>query len=155
MRFIFDLDHTSICASHRGAFDSAGNGCLRCWKQLSTPENIAKDKLLPLGEQWRWLLRKGATIVVCTSRMMQAADYDMLRAHGLGWHYMLSRTDDGEPTPQMKKRLLGTLPGGWSQVCRSSVMFDDDVNVIQYLTAHGLRVHNALTLNDWLQEPIA
>lgn len=148
MHFIFDLDHTTICATHRGAFDSNGNGCLYCWRRLSTPENIAKDKLLPLGEQWRLLLRKGATITVCTSREMQQADFDMLRGHGLGWHYMLSR-DSSEPAPLMKKRLLSET-FDWDTLCKTAVMYDDDLGVIEHLTNHGLMVHNATILNERL-----
>jgi hypothetical protein len=151
MRFIFDLDHTTIDASHRGAFDSQGRGCLETWKRLSTPENIAKDRTLPLADQWRRLLRKGATITVCTSRMMTEADFAMLRSHGLHWHEMLSRQYDDEPTAEMKRRLLGELSGGWDAVRSNSVMFDDDKSVIDLLTRDGLRVYDAVSVNDWLR----
>jgi hypothetical protein len=151
MRFIFDLDHTAICANHRGAFDSNGNGCLETWIANSTPENIAKDSLLPLAAEWQKLLRKGAHIIVCTSRVMGAADFKFLRDNGLHYHTMLHRPATGYAgtTAQMKRDLLGSL--GWAGLCKNAVMFDDDQSVIDHLSAQGLKVKDAKKVNDFLQ----
>lgn len=152
MQFIFDLDHTTIDASHRGALDRYGRGDLDKWVALSTPENIAKDKALPLANEWRKLLRKGVTVVICTSRVISHHDTRMLRGHGLGWHRMLSRPEgDMRPAYKLKRELLSTLPGGWRQVCRTSVMYDDDFSVIRNLTRDGLKVYDAVSLNEWLK----
>lgn len=150
MRFIFDLDHTAIDATHRGAFDSKGDGCLDTWIANSTPENIARDSLLPLANEWRKLLRKGAEIIVCTSRVMSSADLKFLRDNGLHYHRMLSRPATGYDgsTAQMKHDLLSSL--GWSGLCKNAVMFDDDQTVIKHLTAKGLRVKDARKINAFL-----
>lgn len=147
MLFIFDLDHSTIDASHRGALDSNGRGCLETWRALSTPENIAKDRTLPLAGEWRKLLAKGAPVAVCTSRVMTPADYDMLAGHGLEWDYMLSRPHGSDlPAATLKRELIAER-FGWEWATRNAVLFDDDISVIEGLTAQGLRVYNATSFN--------
>jgi len=151
MLFIFDLDHTTIDASHRGALDSNGKGCLEKWRALSTPENIRKDRTLPLADQWRRLLAKGAPVAVCTSRVMSPADFEMLAGHGLEWHYMLSRPHGSDlPAATLKRELIAER-FGWEWATKNAVLFDDDLSVIERLTAQGLRVYNATPLNETLK----
>ena len=49
MRFIYDLDHTVIDSSHRAATLPNGSIDLDHWREHSTPELIARDRLLPLA----------------------------------------------------------------------------------------------------------
>ena len=69
-RFIFDLDHTVIDSSHRQATRPDGSLDLDHWRENSTPAMIEADSLLPLANEWRKAHRKGASIVVCTARVM-------------------------------------------------------------------------------------
>ena len=150
MLFLFDLDHTTICAKHRGAFDSHGRGCLDTWRKLSTPENIAKDKALPLADEWRKILRKGATVGIVTSRVISDADVSMLRGHGLGWHYMLSRPDGCNDGAALLKFRLISKAFGWDWACKNAALYDDDRTVIEGLTALGLTVYDSISINERL-----
>ena len=67
MRFIFDLDMTTVDSSHRQHFIN-GKLDLPRWKRDSIPANIMRDSLLPLARHWRSAFRAGAEIVVCTAR---------------------------------------------------------------------------------------
>ena len=88
MRFIYDLDHTVIDSTHRAATLPNGSLDLAHWREHSTPELIAKDKLLPLAGHWKIQRARGAEIVVCTARVMGDADYQYLADHGLIWDGM-------------------------------------------------------------------
>ena len=106
MRFIFDLDMTTVDSSHRQHY-VGGVLDLPRWKRDSTPANIMRDSLLPLARHWRSAFRAGAEIVVCTAREMTPADYEFLRAHGLHYHAILSRpTGDSSPDGALKERLI-------------------------------------------------
>jgi len=101
MRFIYDLDHTVIDSSHRQLTLADGSLDLDHWIENNTPEKIARDRLLPLARHWRAQRERGCEIVVCTARVMGAADYEYLRANNLEWDACLSRplgntTPDGE-----------------------------------------------------------
>ena len=71
MLYFFDLDGTTVDSAHR-----LGRGSLESWKRNNTPENIAKDGLLPLAELVRLgnEKRPNDMTVVCTSRVMGVAD---------------------------------------------------------------------------------
>ena len=152
MRFIYDLDHTVIDSSHRQATLPNGDLDLDHWREHSTPALIARDRLLPLAQHWKTQRERGAEIVVCTARVMGAADYEYLRVNGLEWDAMLSRRE-GDTTSDaiLKERALrnyaATKTYSWRRFCMFSVMIDDNKNVISHLTARGLRVYNALEIN--------
>ena len=81
MHFIFDLDHTVIDSSHRQITRPDGSLDLAAWIKNNTRANIMRDTLLPLAAQWRLADKKGATIVICTARVMGAHDFDFLASH--------------------------------------------------------------------------
>lgn len=156
MRFIFDLDHTVIDSSHRAATRADGSLDLNHWRENSTPAMIARDSLLPLAAEWKKAQRKGATIIVCTARVMGPADYHFLSSHGLFAETIISRAE-GDTTPDdlLKlrglKRYCARAGISWRRFCASAVMFDDNQNVIKTLTANGLQCHNALEINETLR----
>jgi len=43
-----------------------------------------------------------------------------------------------------------TIGKSWRNFCAFSIMFDDNKNVIQGLTSRGLRVYNAISINERL-----
>jgi len=152
MRFIYDLDHTVIDSSHRQLTLADGSLDLDHWIENNTPEKIARDRLLPLARHWRAQRERGAEIVICTARVMGAADYEFLRANGLEWDACLSRplgnTDpDGELKFALLQNYARAKTHSWARFCKFSLMIDDNKNVIAYLTARGLRVYNALEIN--------
>ena len=152
MRFIYDLDHTVIDSTHRAATLPDGSIDLDHWREHSTPELIAKDRLLPLAGHWKTQRARGAEIVVCTARVMGDADYQYLDDHGLKYDAMICRSE-GDRTPDaiLKERGLRQYAAdngiAWARFCKFSVMLDDNENVIRHLTARGLRVYNSLILN--------
>jgi len=152
MQFIFDLDHTVIDSSHRQSTLPDGSLDLAHWIENNTPELIAQDKLLPLATQMRRVRAKGARVIICTARVMQAADFKFLADHGLQFDVCLSRAQgDNSADTILKQKLLKSyaLRSGfsWARFCKSSVMFDDNLNVIEHLTNLGLKVYNSILLN--------
>ena len=151
-RFIFDLDHTVIDSSHRQATRSDGSLDLDHWREHSTPALIARDSLLPLADQWRRALAKGSEIVVCTARVMGPADYRYLTQHGLLADCVISRAEGDRTADDLLKlralkRYAASVGESWARFTRTSMMFDDNQNVINTLANHGLTVHNAILLN--------
>ena len=156
MHFIFDLDHTVVDSSHRQATRPDGSLDLDHWREHSTPRLIERDSLLPLAHEWRKIHRKGkAQILVCTARVMGPADYFYLGSRGLFAHKIISRAE-GDRTPDDLLKLRGLKKYcaengiSWRRFCASAMMFDDNKNVIQTLTANGLQCHNALEINERL-----
>jgi len=156
MRYIFDLDHTVVDSSHRQATRPDGSLDLDHWREHSTPAMIERDTLLPLAHQWRKAHRKGATIIVCTARVMSIHDYRYLTSRGLFADRVISRTE-GDRTPDDLLKLRGLkqycreVGISWKRLCRTSVMFDDNSSVLQTLGANGLTVYNALSFNQALE----
>ena len=156
MRFIYDLDHTVIDSSHRQATLADGSLDLAHWIENNTPEKIARDSLLPLAKQMRENFKRGAEIVVCTARVLQCADYEFLREHGLRAHAILSRPmGDNTSDHLLKERLLREYARkrgiSWARFCKFSTMLDDNQNVITHLTNIGLWIHNAVPFNERLE----
>ena len=155
MIYIFDLDHTVVDSSHRQATRPDGSLDLDHWRENSTPAMIAADSLLPLANEWRKAYRKGAEIVVCTARVMGPADYRYLAEHGLFAESVISRAE-GDTTPddllklRALKRYARQRGESWARFTKTSMMFDDNQNVINTLANYGLTVHNAISLNEAL-----
>jgi hypothetical protein len=152
MRFIYDLDHTVIDSSHRQATLADGSLDLAHWIENNTPEKIARDSLLPLAKEMRENFKRGAEIVVCTARVLQDADYEFLRDHGLHAHAILSRPmGDSTPDWLLKDKMLRQYARrcgiSWARLCATSVMLDDNANVIVHLNNRGLTVYDAIQLN--------
>lgn len=152
MRYIFDLDHTVIDSSHRQATRPDGSLDLEHWKANSTRQLIERDTLLPLANEWRKVHRKGASVIVCTARVMGPADYAYLATRGLFADCIISR-QEGDTTAddllklRALKRYAATQGESWARFTKTSMMFDDNQNVINTLANHGLTVHNAILLN--------
>ena len=152
MHFIFDLDHTIVDSSHRQATRPDGSLDLDHWREHSTPAMIEADTLLPLAHEWRKAHRKGATIIVCTARVMGPADYRYLATRGLFADRVISRRE-GDRTPDDLLKLRGLKQYcrdtgiSWARLCRTSIMFDDNSSVLETLGANGLTVHDALLFN--------
>lgn len=88
---IFDLDGTVIDSGHRVTNTPSGDFCLASWRRNATPQNIARDSLLPLAQEWKAAHARGDIVGFCTSRQMKGADMLFLRANGLPWRFDMSR----------------------------------------------------------------
>lgn len=93
---IFDLDETVINSAHRTPNNPDGTLNLAAYIEKHTPENVAKDTLLPLARVMREAYAKGDYVIVLTARDMQECDYRFLRDHGLRYHKIMSRDQVSE-----------------------------------------------------------
>ena len=155
MIFIYDLDHTVIDSSHRQLTREDGSLDLDAWRENCTRDKIMADKLLPIAHQWRLHYKRGATIIVCTARVMSQDDLDFLAIHELPYHAMLSRPEGNDsPDAWLKVALLAnyakTQGVSWARFCRNAAMFDDNKGVLKSLSKRGLRCYNAVTFNETL-----
>ncbi len=162
---IFDLDGTVIDTSHRYRNKPCGTIDLDYWFRNSTPENIARDTLLPLADEWRRYHSEGHTIVVCTARSWERHElmtcepgpiYERyLEENNLPYHALLHRVMAGPDHESysdgdLKTRLLDDwarregLPPCWR---KNAVMYDDNLSVIKKMFADRLicldaNIHN-------------
>lgn len=169
MIVIFDLDGTVIDTSHRYRNKPDGTIDLDYWFANSTPENIARDKLLPLADEWRRYWNEGQhTIVVCTARSWERHPlmtcepgpiYEaFLRDNGLHCHALLHRVMAG-PDHEMlsdgdlKTRLLNDwaeregLAPDWR---KRAVMYDDNRAVISQMFRDRLFCFDAVRRNNMI-----
>ena len=149
---IFDLDGTVIDSSHRQQHSEGGTLSLSHWKANSTRELIMRDKALPLARQMRLAYKRGDIVIVCTARTMSEYDHASLDRLGLRYHAIVSRPE-GNTLPDSALKLYGLLglcgENGldWQKFCAKAVMYDDNLSVIEGLTAEGIRVYNSTILN--------
>ncbi len=144
MQFIFDLDDTIIDAKHRGALGSDGSGDLNHWRKNCTPEKIMLDSALPFLRVLE-KVRSEHTIIICTSRVFQSADYQLLRALGISWDHLITRPKGcEEPCAPLKLRQLAAWSVdyymSWEEFTNDTIMFDDNTGVQSLLRSCGMRV---------------
>lgn len=135
---IFDLDGTVIDSSHRRVAKADGSFCLDGWRKNSTPEKIMRDKLLPLANVWRQVWDAGNIVIVCTARVLQAADFDFLRHHGLHFDRMMARMgpEDMRSDEHLKRWHLSHSGIDWKRV--SNVFYEDNDAVRESVAELGI-----------------
>ena len=157
MLYIFDLDHTTIDSSHRSHTLDGGALNLDAWRENSTPEMIARDSLLPLGEQWRDMVARGldgthVKIAIITARVMGAADLQYLDDNGLAYDYIYSRNEgDNTPDYELKKIALHDLARDMGRSMRwlqnFAWFYDDNLGVIEMGCSLGINMVNSTLYN--------
>ena len=153
MLYIFDLDGTAIDSSHRANTLADGSLNLDAWRENSTPEMIARDSLLPLGEQWRDISPEfTGQIAIITARVMGAADLQYLDDNGLAYDYIYSRNEgDSTPDHALKKIALYNLARDmgvsmkWLQ--NFAWFYDDNLGVIEMGCDLGISMVNSTLYN--------
>ena len=146
MRFIFDLDGTVIDSSHRLG-DSLDD-----WRRLNTADNIAADSCLPLFDQMLDAINDNLDVIICTSRVMGKYDFQWLQANGVDGVTILCRdANDDRHCGFFKLALLNdyakSLGMTWARFRRTSIMFDDSIDVQNTLKSVGLRVIDPVNYN--------
>lgn len=148
---IFDLDETVIDSRHRTPNNSDGTLNLAAYIERHTPENVARDTLLPLARVMVALYNR-AEIWICTARDMKQCDYDFLAAHGLRYHKIFSR--DRVRSPKHYKKSDGAYKKHWLSILnlrqyrgRFVTMFDDAKPVIATMRQMGIACINAHKAN--------
>jgi len=146
MLFIFDLDDTTINSQHRQG------ETLEDWIALNTPENVAKDSLLPLANSWKTIDQSRDIVVIMTSRVIADADLAFLARSGLRYRFIYSRPQGSMiPCGQLKAAMVRQCARdlGWSlaRFTKQAYMFDDSGEVREALTAMGVRCYNPISYN--------
>ena len=146
MLFIFDLDDTTIDSHHRQGETLAD------WIANNTPENVAKDSLLPLAHSWRTIDQSQHTVVIMTSRVIGDADLAFLARSDLRYRFIYSRPEGSQiPCGQLKAAMVRQCARdlGWSlaRLTKHAYMFDDSGEVRETLTAMGVRCYNPISYN--------
>lgn len=139
--YIFDLDGTVVDSSHRYKADETGTVDIKHWRANSTASLIARDKELPLADFWRYAVKQGKPVIVCTARVMKSADYEWLAKHRLVADLILSRngeTDNRSAVQQKVEQLARFAP------LKKSVIFFEDCPKIREAVeqAHGFTTFN-------------
>ena len=148
---VFDLDGTVIDSSHRALNKPCGSIDLAHWRENCTPEKIAQDKVLPLARAMRRMYAAGHTIIVCTSRIMQDADFQFLRDNDLPHHVVLHRDilDDRScgdmKVAHLTEYLLAHTGKGIAD--NNVVMFEDNMGVINAMMKHDVTCFDATRAN--------
>jgi hypothetical protein len=118
------------------------------WRANCTPERIFRDKLLPLASIMRAQIALGQSVIICTARLMQSADYEYLRLNGLLARVILSRPieKEGADDAALKcEQLSRFLP-------RSMVMLDDSARVRDAVKRIGITALDPAIINAQLNE---
>jgi phosphoglycolate phosphatase-like HAD superfamily hydrolase len=141
--FVFDLDDTVINSNHRLVNNLDGTLNLAAYREKATPENIAKDTLLPLAKVLQRLVVTGANVVICTAREMSTADYLYIGRHGLADYRTLILSRDRAQNYH-KAMSDGQYKAHWLDLMQLSpkrvIMFDDAKPVKTVLRAKGFTV---------------
>lgn len=170
---IFDLDGTVIDSSHRHSSKPDGSIDLEHWFDNATPEKIARDTLLPLADSMRRMYEAGHTVIICTARCFQGADYQFLFDNNLPYHYLLKREGrfvtkdspeyadsyfgfigDNRADGEMKVDLLTKLAyelGFNSLADMRAIMFDDNRKVLEAVIAEKVHGFCAIRENERLR----
>jgi len=106
--FVYDLDQTLIDSSHRYRNLPSGSIDLPYWIKNATPENIAKDSLLPLAKHYQAALANPAIyVIVATARAMGASDYAYLYNKLGKPDYIISRQGQADRRPDAVLKVNG------------------------------------------------
>ena len=148
---IWDLDGTVIDSSHRYRTLPCGGIDLPAWIRLATPDNIMRDRPLPMARMMRRSFER-ATVIVCTARVMSETDYAWLDKHGLRYHAMLSRPEglrmgDADYKEFQLRRYAHDNGLTWAEFTAMSLMYDDAHCILEHLPTIGLKVIDAKLMN--------
>lgn len=151
---IFDLDGTVVDSSHRILTLPDGSIDISHWRANSTYQKVMRDRELPLANHWRNLTKSGKPVLVCTARVMRAADYAWLREHGLFADLILSRKTENDTRSGVEQKT--------EQLARfsslgSRVTFWEDCPAIRNAVraAHGFNVKDPAIDSIWgLKKPL-
>lgn len=159
---LFDLDGTVIDSFQRIAPCIKANGDLDLDLYRATActhDAIQTDRLLPLYSKMIGLINSGATVGICTARLMSNSDYYFLRKIGLkrvgfiasrdrlakyfgGEAHRIYGMNDAEYKAQWLDLLSGIYRG------RDFIVYDDHDGVLAMAARKGVRTVDAKQYND-------
>ena len=129
---IFDIDGVLVDSSHRYRTLPNGKIDLPYWRAMNTPENIAKDRLLPTVNRYKASLFCPDTYtVLATARACGPADFAFIRDR-LGWpdRIIYRKENDDRHDADLKiagvKRFIGLR---WAQRAAKAIWEDNRVTL--------------------------
>ena len=140
---IYDLDGTVINSDHRYRNLPNGSIDLQYWIKMATPENVAKDTLLPLADQYkRDILDPSVYVVVATARVMRPEDTQFLTEKlGTPDHMICRRgEDDARRDYVLKVSGLRKLFGLKQFRATAKKFWDDNPLNIEHVSKLGVEV---------------
>lgn len=142
LTLIFDLDETVINSSHRTPNFPDGTLNLQKYIENHTPENVAKDTLLPLAKVMQQAILQGYKVAILTARDMLPCDYEFLENNGIKPRHIYSR--DKCKTKKHYKMRDGEYKAFWfskmpkTLTSKFCIMFDDAKPVKKAMRALGV-----------------
>lgn len=154
---IFDLDHTVIDSSHRQLTLPCGKLDLAHWIENSTYDKVMADSLLPLAQTMQRATRNNHSMV-CTARVLGAADFDFLIHHKLiNAHTPILSRPEGVTLgdADLKEHLVNAWCNARGLVtetfARGAMFIDDNHAVLERVKGMGFNTHYAPAINKLLQ----
>jgi hypothetical protein len=155
---IWDLDNTIVDSKHRQVTLADGTLNLAHWIENNTEKKIMKDTLLPavIWLRNQYAQRPKHCIIICTARVLGAADYAYFMENDIPFHVMLDRPmgcmlSDAE-LKDIQLRLYAHNDGfTWSEFCNDAEIYDDSLPVLQRMQKIGIKTHDATLLNHRLK----
>lgn len=128
---VFDIDGVLFDATHRQATLPDGSLNLEKYRELATPENIAKDRPLPLIGAAHALNVAGVDYLVCTARLLCDGTRKLLADHGVKPVHIFGRTgEDGRKDYILKVEALKTIK-------RPPILVDDNLANLEAIAGIG------------------
>lgn len=108
---VFDIDGVLVDSSHRYRNLPDGTIDLAYWLENNTPEQIAKDKLLPLSITYRNAIsHPDYYVIIATARQAGDADFEYIREKlGFPQHMIYRKPGDHRPDWLLKLSALRKL----------------------------------------------
>jgi len=153
---IFDIDNTLVDSSHRQCTLADGTLDLEHWIENNTPELIRKDLLLPCVKTIRADYKAGNIIILCTARVLGAADYEFFMENDIPFHHMLDRpqgcTAKDADLKEFHLRLFAHNHFmSWARFCETSLFYDDARPVLIRMKEIGIETVDAVLWNNKLK----
>lgn len=128
---IFDCDGVLVDSSHRYRNLPCGSIDLEYWRENSTPEMIARDRLLPMSRLYRTMLADSRyMVIIATARQCGPADFAYFRdVLGMPHNLIFRHANDTSADWKLKYRELREI----ITPERRALMFEDNALTIAKL----------------------
>jgi phosphoglycolate phosphatase-like HAD superfamily hydrolase len=129
---IFDCDGVLVDSSHRYRNKPCGSIDLEYWRENSTPDKVAKDRLLPMVRTYKTMLADPRyTVIIATARQCTTVDFSFFKEK-LGMPHRIIYRRTGQTAPDWRIKFQGLFPIVAGRD-RRALMFEDNAVTIHEL----------------------
>lgn len=142
--YIFDIDGVLLDSSHRYKLVLSKEGKARIdlehWR--ANEHRTVEDKLLPLSEHYKKVLKqKNSFVIIATSRIMSAVDYQVIETKLGKPHALISRLANEQKGGDLKLNgVIRTLSDLNLNNIDTFHIFEDNVQYLKHI-ADGIKQH--------------